>query len=119
MMAIRHVKNVSLAVASVLLMSGCSTTLESEPARSITASYAPVIDALGRYKAARGSYPVKLEQLTPDFLPTLPTAQAGAPHVGYSSDGQVYHLEFGVNGRGITWCAYWSTTNSWGCSGYL
>jgi hypothetical protein len=100
-------------------MSGCSTTLESEPARTVTASYAPVVDALGRYKLAKGVYPSGLEKLTPDFLRSLPTAEAGVPDVGYVGDGQGYHLEFMVASHGISWCTYWSTTNRWACGGHL
>jgi hypothetical protein len=112
---LKHCSAVAILLASNM---GCST-LPPEPVRAVTAVYAPVIDALGRYQAAKGAYPHTLEALAPDFIRVLPPSRAEVPSVGYFSDGQTYHLEFSYAHGGMNTCMYWSSAKRWNCTGYL
>lgn len=76
----------------------------------------PIIAALEQYKTDHGSYPEKLDQLAPDYLPAPPTAPEGLDY-SYSSDGSTYSFSFHYRGPGLNTCTYKSEVKEWNCSG--
>ena len=53
----------------------------------VDSAFAPVIEALDRYKTANGRYPDKLDALVPTYLSALPTCpDSHRPGGGYSPD---------------------------------
>ncbi|MBV6394300.1 MAG: hypothetical protein KPEEDBHJ_03554 [Anaerolineales bacterium] len=87
-----------------------------EKAEKGYAASAPVIAALEAYKADHGSYPEKLDQLVPDYLPSVPV-KTDELDFSYSSDGATYSFSFHYIGPGMNTCAYSSEGKEWNCSG--
>jgi hypothetical protein len=78
-------KRTGLTVASALVgvlffVSGASGSGSGSPAeaevRSAISRAAPLLEALERYRLARGDYPQYLDALTPEFLAAIPTASS-------------------------------------------
>jgi hypothetical protein len=76
-------KRTALTVASVLvgvlfLVGGASGSGSGSPSeaavRSAISRAAPLLEALERYRVARGDYPPYVDGLTPEFLAAIPTA---------------------------------------------
>jgi hypothetical protein len=103
--------------AFLALIVGCNT-LNSEPMRTVTANYAPVIVALERFKIQEGHYPRELGLLVPTFIESLPS-QNGELRALYVGEDQSFHFEYNFVQRGVKFCTYLSTTKKWGCGRYL
>ncbi|HNS01249.1 MAG TPA: hypothetical protein PKM78_02575 [Anaerolineae bacterium] len=76
----------------------------------------PIIAALEQYRADHSSYPAKLAELVPDYLPTVPT-KTDELDFSYSSNGATYRLSFHYLGPGMNTCTYTSDEKDWNCSG--
>ncbi len=76
----------------------------------------PIIAALEQYKAGHGSYPKKLDELAPDYLPE-PPVNTDEIDFSYSSTGESYSLSFHYIGPGMNNCTYKPETKKWNCSG--
>jgi hypothetical protein len=90
-------KRIVLTVALVLvgvvfLVSGASGSGSGSPSEAAVRSginrAAPLLEALERYRLARGDYPQYLDALTPEFLAAIPTASSDSgPTVPFVYDG--------------------------------
>ena len=82
----------------------------------------PVIEALDRYRAERGAYPDRLEQLVPEFLPAAALAVPRAAKEGYpleyARQDSTYRLTFRYVGPGMNHCQYQPGAR-WRCGGYF
>ena len=84
---------------------------------------APVIAALERYRAARGTYPDSLRQLVPAFLPDsalrLPDRKRERYPLDYRRTADGYGLMFRYTGPGKNICLYTPASAEWTCNGYF
>lgn len=86
---------------------------------------APVVDALSRYRGARGAYPDSLAQLAPAFLPArvatgaLPAREDFPGGLEYTPGRGGYTLTFHYVGPGANTCTYTPASTRWSCSGIL
>lgn len=87
-----------------------------EKAEKGYAASEPVIAALEKFKADHGSYPEKLTELVPDYLPESPTMPDGLEY-SYSSTGDGYAFSFHYRGPGLNTCTYTPEEKEWKCSG--
>jgi hypothetical protein len=87
-----------------------------EKAEKGYAASEPVIAALEKYQTDHGSYPEKLAELVPDYLPAAPT-KTDELDFSYSSTGDSYHFSFHYIGPGMNTCAFTPETKKWECSG--
>lgn len=76
----------------------------------------PIIAALEQYKADHGSYPEKLAELAPDYLPAAPS-KTDELDFSYSSTGDNYKFSFHYYGPGMNTCTYTPEEKEWDCSG--
>lgn len=76
----------------------------------------PIIAALEKYFADNGSYPTKLSELVPDYLPAAPTTTEELDF-SYSSTGDSYSFSFHYRGPGMNTCTFTSEETEWKCSG--
>lgn len=96
---------------------------KGEAAERGYARAAPIIAALDSYHDQRGKYPTSLEELAPQFIPSVtavqrPAAQSGYPWE-YSRDSLGYALTFRYTGPGMNHCRYRPDTRAWACGGYF
>lgn len=82
---------------------------------------AVVIEALARYRAARGDYPDSLAQLAPRWIAPAalePPVQAPYPfEYMHTDDG--YLLTFRYSGPGMNDCEYSQPPGKWRCGGHF
>ncbi len=80
----------------------CSHAGHTAFIRKHEANFEPLFAALEQYRQARGTYPEKLLDLTPDYVVTLPQCRMQLRSSGtfYSRNEDSYHLEcmIGVSG---------------------
>jgi hypothetical protein len=76
----------------------------------------PIIAALEQYKAGHGSYPQKLDELAPDYLP-VPPVSTDEIDFFYSITGESYSFSFHYIGPGTNTCTYKPETKKWNCYG--
>lgn len=79
------------------------------------AALEPAIKALEQYQADKGTYPESLEELVPDYLPSVPT-EVNDESILYTKMGESYSLAFHYVGPGMNTCTY-TPENKWQCSG--
>lgn len=113
-------------VAAVLFACNVSSAVDTSPTdeppgsgESAEKGYAlnePVIAALEQYRADHSSYPEKLAELIPDYLPEVPT-KTDELDFSFSSDGANYRLSFHYRGPGMNTCTYTPEEKDWKCSG--
>lgn len=111
-----------LLVLAVLLLTACAGQTEEPPGVGIKAQngYAAcnfIIEVLDQYNNDTGGYPASLEELIPDYSPSIPTEVNGQPIV-YHKTAEGYDLSFSYIGPGMNTCTY-STPDgrNWRCSG--
>lgn len=75
----------------------------------------PVIKALEQYQADTGTYPDALDELVPDYLPSVPT-EVNDESILYTKTSASYSLAFHYIGPGMNSCTYTPETK-WQCSG--
>jgi hypothetical protein len=111
----------TLAAATTLL-AACPAPGEGPKAERGFRRAAPVIEALDRYREQRGSYPERLEQLVPDFLPAAALAVPGTPQerypLEYAREEGGYVLTFRYVGPGMNHCDYRPRAR-WDCGGHF
>ena len=86
-----------------------------EKAEQGYAASEPVIAALEQYRADKGSYPQKLTELIPEYLPVNPLTTEVQDY-SYSKNGESYSLSFHYLGPGMNTCDY-TPKEKWKCSG--
>ena len=77
------------------------------------AASAPLVAALQAYRDAHNVYPPALEDLVPDYLPSVPSAINGHPPV-YQGHGSSYDLKFSYISPLPTSCTY-TPERHWKC----
>jgi len=75
----------------------------------------PIIKALDQYKTDHGTYPEKLDELVPGYLPTKPSVTEELEY-SYSGHGDTYSFSFHYRGPGLNTCTY-KPGEDWKCSG--
>jgi hypothetical protein len=78
---------------------------------------APLISALADYKAKNGTYPQKLDELVPTFLPESAPVLVDGMTVDYGLTTASYQLKFHYAGPGMNTCKY-APESGWHCSGF-
>jgi len=82
----------------------------------------PVIAALERYRAERGSFPDSLPMLVPRYLPAsalrVPAAPGENRPLAYRRIDPGYELTFTYFGPGVNECVYVSIDGKWKCGGH-
>jgi hypothetical protein len=101
---------------------GCPGCSSDPPGKGpvADAAYAeakPVIDALERFKAAKGQYPAKLAELVPAYVPRVPPESGAGTVFTYEPKGNSYTLSFSYSGPGMNNCHY-VPGKTWSCSGH-
>ena len=78
----------------------------------------PVVAALDAYQRNEGTYPERLGDLVPEYLPSVPSKYEELP-VGYERTPEGYTLRFSYSGAGIgmNHCSY-TPEGLWDCYGY-
>lgn len=96
---------------------------ESDQAIETKNGAAPVIEALQRYKAARGLYPNTLADISPSLLSPekMPRGGINVPYdITYRLDAiEGYVLDFQYSGPGMNRCEYTARAKAWRCFGYF
>lgn len=112
-----------LVLLIALVLGACPPPGEGPAAERGYQRSAPVIAALERYRAARGTYPDSLRQLVPAFLPDsalrLPHRRRESFPLDYQRTVTGYELAFRYTGPGKNTCLYTPSTARWTCSGYM
>ena len=75
----------------------------------------PVIKGLEQYQANQGVYPETLDELVPDYLPSVPT-EVNNESIQYTKTDESFSLVFHYIGPGMNTCTYTPESN-WKCSG--
>jgi hypothetical protein len=101
---------------AALALGGCCGPSECRPAKEGFARYAPVIQALERYRQEHGAYPPALADLVPAYLPRIDEPESA--DLRYDRRDAGFDLGFTYYGPGVNNCWYESTRKSWSCSGY-
>ncbi|HEV7691926.1 MAG TPA: hypothetical protein VGO52_13915 [Hyphomonadaceae bacterium] len=78
---------------------------------------APVIEALEKWRVAKGGYPEQLAALAPDYLPDVPLGPQDRELL-YERVGESYALTFRYEGPGMNSCTY-APGAEWRCSGLI
>ena len=103
----------------ILFLSSCSSVEEppgvGEKAEQGYAVCNPIVDALERYHNDKGAYPETLNELTPEYLATVPQEVNNYP-IRYDPVEGSFMLAFEYAGPGINVCIY-SPEDEWKCSG--
>lgn len=79
----------------------------------------PIIEALEKYKQAKGDYPKTLIELTPTYLDKLPLDESNENYKYiYKADTKTYVLSFNYDGPGlgICECNYYPEKKQWFCN---
>lgn len=109
-----------LGIITTIVLS-CTAVATPEPpgvgerAEKGYAASEPVIAALEKYKADKGSYPETLSELVPDYLPVAPT-KTDELDFSYLKIGDSYSFSFHYLGPGMNTCQY-TPEQKWKCSG--
>ena len=120
-MAARTSRLLRLPLACVLVMLACTPPGKGPKANRGYARATPVIGALERFRAERGTYPESLRELVPDYMRAEALATPEHRHERYpweyrrTSEG--YELAFRYVGPGMNRCIY-APAAGWRCSGY-
>jgi len=107
----------TILLSTFFLLSGCHL-YGPQPGEGVKAEYyytkaAPIIDALERYYGVNKHYPVRLNELQPDFLENVDW-----PEHMYESTGTSYELWFRYQGPGSNACIY-QPAKGWKCVGMI
>ena len=109
-----------LAIITMVILA-CNAIPTEEPpgvgekAEKGYAASEPVIAALEKYRADNGSYPEKLAELVPDYLPAVPT-KTDELDFSYLKNGESYSFSFHYLGPGMNTCKF-TPEEKWKCSG--
>ncbi len=118
----RRIAITAFVLSISLLLSACPPPGVGPAARRGYQRSAPVIAALERYHAARGTYPDSLRQLVPAFLPDsalrLPHRKRERYPLDYERTADGYMLAFRYTGPGNNTCSYTPASKEWTCNGY-
>ena len=109
-----------LGIITIVMLS-CTAVATPEPpgvgerSEKGYAASEPVIAALEKYRADKGSYPESLSELVPDYLSTAPT-KTDELDFSYFKNGDSYSFSFHYLGPGMNICKY-TPEEKWKCSG--
>jgi hypothetical protein len=73
----------------------------------------PLIEAIERYRTTNGHLPATLIDLTPTFLPAIPTPEAGRPEFRYGVFKDKFEIRFGTGFDMYPGYYYDSATKTW------
>ena len=106
---------VFLVVAACGLFPTPEPPCVGEKAERGYAALDPVIKGLEQYQANQGVYPETLDELVPDYLPSVPT-EVNNESIQYTKTDKSFSLAFHYIGPGMNTCTYTPESN-WKCSG--
>jgi hypothetical protein len=115
-----------LSVAAIVLKSYYDSAENADTDRKSAMGFAlsePVIDALERFKGAKGKYPQNLRELVPEFIEKNPQKEENSEiKFTYFPDDQnnAYRLRFTYGTRYGAYDCYFASKNSqWSCGGTM
>ena len=117
----KHIQYLFISTIFIVVLFACIAIPTDEPpgvgerAEKGYAASEPVIAALEMYHAEHGSYPEKLADLVPAYLPAIPT-KTDELDFSYFSTGDNYSFSFHYLGPGMNTCKY-TPEDKWKCSG--
>jgi hypothetical protein len=109
-------------ILAAMLLSGCAAVTEEPPGVGAKANqgYAAcnfIITVLEEYNTANGEYPESLQELVPDYSPSIPDRVNNEPIV-YTRTETGYTLRFSYVGPGMNICTYSTDAGrEWRCTG--
>lgn len=113
-------KAIYFLLLTCLALAACSLFTPDPPgvgekAERGYAALDPVVQALEKYHAEKGSYPESLDELVPDCISSIPT-EVNDESIYYAKSGESYSLSFHYIGPGMNTCTY-TPEDQWQCSG--